>query len=103
MAKAGDELVSPVKGLRTVFQKTAQVTRARCYRWIGSPSWPLLGQPGVLAGDPGGSAGETKDAPNWKEYPKWKNRRQRRPDHSLCRRWRACRSAGRMRSKIVRS
>jgi quercetin dioxygenase-like cupin family protein len=41
MAKAGDELVNPVTGLRTVFRKTAQDTSGELLQvdWIGSPSW----------------------------------------------------------------
>jgi hypothetical protein len=39
MAKAGDELVNPVTGLRTVFRKTAQETSGELLQvdWIGSP------------------------------------------------------------------
>jgi quercetin dioxygenase-like cupin family protein len=41
MAKAGDELVNPVTGLRTVFRKTAQETSSELLQvdWIGSPGW----------------------------------------------------------------
>jgi quercetin dioxygenase-like cupin family protein len=41
MAKAGDELVNPVTGLRTVFRKTAQDTRGELLQvdWIGDPGW----------------------------------------------------------------
>jgi quercetin dioxygenase-like cupin family protein len=41
MAKAGDELVNPVTGLRTVFRKTAQETSGELLQvdWIGSPGW----------------------------------------------------------------
>jgi quercetin dioxygenase-like cupin family protein len=41
MAKAGDELVNPVTGLRTVFRKTAQDTSGELLQvdWIGSPGW----------------------------------------------------------------
>lgn len=41
MAKAGDELVNPVTGLRTVFRKTAQDTSGKLLRvdWIGEPGW----------------------------------------------------------------
>jgi quercetin dioxygenase-like cupin family protein len=41
MAKAGDELVNPVTGLRTVFRKTAQDTKGELLQvdWIGEPSW----------------------------------------------------------------
>jgi quercetin dioxygenase-like cupin family protein len=41
MAKAGDELVNPVTGLRTVFRKTAQDTKGELLQvdWIGSPGW----------------------------------------------------------------
>ena len=41
MAKAGDELVIPVAGLRTVFRKTARQTSGELLQvdWIGSPGW----------------------------------------------------------------
>jgi quercetin dioxygenase-like cupin family protein len=41
MAKAGDELVNTVTGLRTVFRKTAQETSGELLQvdWIGSPGW----------------------------------------------------------------
>jgi quercetin dioxygenase-like cupin family protein len=41
MAKAGDELVNPVTGLRTVFRKTAQDTDGGLLQvdWIGDPGW----------------------------------------------------------------
>ena len=41
MAKAGDELVNPVTGLRTVFRKTAQETSGELLQvdWIGEPDW----------------------------------------------------------------
>jgi quercetin dioxygenase-like cupin family protein len=41
MAKAGDELVNPVTGLRTVFRKTAQDTSGELLQvdWIGEPGW----------------------------------------------------------------
>src|SRR5215208_3139142 len=41
MAKAGDELVNSVTGLRTVFRKTAQETSSELLQvdWIGSPGW----------------------------------------------------------------
>ena len=41
MAKAGDELVNPVTGLRTVFRKTAQETSGELLQvdWIGEPGW----------------------------------------------------------------
>ena len=41
MAKAGDELVNPVTGLKTVFRKTAQDTGGELLRvdWIGEPGW----------------------------------------------------------------
>jgi quercetin dioxygenase-like cupin family protein len=41
MAKAGDELVNPVTGLRTVFRKTAQDTGGELLQvdWIGDPGW----------------------------------------------------------------
>jgi quercetin dioxygenase-like cupin family protein len=41
MAKAGDELVNPVTGLRTVFRKTAQDTSGELLQvdWLGSPGW----------------------------------------------------------------
>jgi quercetin dioxygenase-like cupin family protein len=41
MAKAGDELLNPVTGLRTVFRKTAQETSGELLQvdWIGGPGW----------------------------------------------------------------
>jgi quercetin dioxygenase-like cupin family protein len=41
MAKAGDELVNPVTGLRTKFRKTAQDTSGELLQvdWIGEPGW----------------------------------------------------------------
>jgi len=41
MAKAGDELVNPVTGLRTVFRKTARETDGELLQvdWIGDPGW----------------------------------------------------------------
>jgi hypothetical protein len=41
MAKAGDELINPVTGLRTVFRKTARDTGGELLQvdWIGSPAW----------------------------------------------------------------
>jgi quercetin dioxygenase-like cupin family protein len=41
MARAGDELVNPVTGLRTVFRKTAQETSGELLQvdWIGEPGW----------------------------------------------------------------
>jgi quercetin dioxygenase-like cupin family protein len=41
LAKAGDELVNPVTGLRTVFRKTARETDGELLQvdWIGSPDW----------------------------------------------------------------
>jgi quercetin dioxygenase-like cupin family protein len=41
MAKAGDELVNPVTGLRTVFRKTSQDTSVELLQvdWIGEPGW----------------------------------------------------------------
>jgi quercetin dioxygenase-like cupin family protein len=41
MARAGDELVNPVTGLRTVFRKTAQDTSGELLQvdWIGEPGW----------------------------------------------------------------
>jgi hypothetical protein len=41
MTKAGDELVNPVTGLRTVLRKTAQETSGELLQvdWIGSPGW----------------------------------------------------------------
>lgn len=41
MAKAGDELVNLVTGLKTVFRKTAQDTSGELLRvdWIGEPGW----------------------------------------------------------------
>jgi quercetin dioxygenase-like cupin family protein len=41
MAKAGDELLNPATGLRTVFRKTAQDTSGELLQvdWIGEPGW----------------------------------------------------------------
>jgi quercetin dioxygenase-like cupin family protein len=41
MANAGDELVNPVTGLRTVFRKTARDTDGELLQvdWIGDPGW----------------------------------------------------------------
>jgi quercetin dioxygenase-like cupin family protein len=41
MAKAGDELVNAVTGLRTVFRKTARETGGELLQvdWIGEPGW----------------------------------------------------------------
>jgi quercetin dioxygenase-like cupin family protein len=41
LAKAGDELVNPVTGLRTVFRKTARETSGELLQveWIGEPGW----------------------------------------------------------------
>jgi quercetin dioxygenase-like cupin family protein len=41
MAKAGDELLNPVTGLRTVFRKTAEETSGELLQvdWIGEPKW----------------------------------------------------------------
>jgi hypothetical protein len=41
MAKASDELVNPVTGLRTVFRKTARDTDGELLQvdWIGEPGW----------------------------------------------------------------
>jgi quercetin dioxygenase-like cupin family protein len=41
MAKAGDELVNPVTGLRTVFRKTTRETDGELLQvdWIGEPGW----------------------------------------------------------------
>jgi quercetin dioxygenase-like cupin family protein len=41
MARAGDELVNPVTGLRTVFRKTARETSGELLQvdWIGEPGW----------------------------------------------------------------
>jgi hypothetical protein len=41
MAIAGDELVNPVTGLRTVFRKTARQTSGELLQgdWIGEPGW----------------------------------------------------------------
>ncbi len=41
MAKAGDELINPVTGLRTVFRKTAQDTGGELLQvdWIGESGW----------------------------------------------------------------
>ena len=42
MARAGDELVNPVTGLRTVFRKTARETGGELLQvdWIGEPDGP---------------------------------------------------------------
>ena len=41
MARAGDELVNQVTGLRTVFRKTARQTSGELLQvdWIGEPGW----------------------------------------------------------------
>jgi hypothetical protein len=41
MARAGDELVNPVTGLRTVFRKNAQETSGEQLQvdWISEPGW----------------------------------------------------------------
>jgi uncharacterized RmlC-like cupin family protein len=41
MAKAGDELLNSVTGLRTVFRKTAEETSGELLQvdWIGEPGW----------------------------------------------------------------
>lgn len=41
MARAGDELVNPVTGLRTVFRQTARETTGELLQveWIGEPGW----------------------------------------------------------------
>jgi hypothetical protein len=41
MAKAGNELINPVTGLRTVFRKTARDTDGELLQmeWIGKPGW----------------------------------------------------------------
>ena len=41
MARAGDELLNPVTGLRTVFRKTSRETDGELLQldWIGSPGW----------------------------------------------------------------
>jgi quercetin dioxygenase-like cupin family protein len=41
MARAGDELINPVTGLRTVFRETSRETGGELLRvdWIGSPGW----------------------------------------------------------------
>ena len=41
MTKAGDELLNPVTGLRTMFRKTAEETSGELLQvdWIGEPSW----------------------------------------------------------------
>ena len=41
MARASDELVNPVTGLRTVFRKTARDTAGELLQldWIGEPGW----------------------------------------------------------------
>ncbi len=41
MARAGDELVNPSTGLRTIFRETAQSTNGELLQvdWIGDPGW----------------------------------------------------------------
>ena len=41
MARAGDELVTPATGVRTVFRKTARETSGELLQvdWIGEPGW----------------------------------------------------------------
>ncbi|MGH3022441.1 MAG: cupin domain-containing protein [Gaiellaceae bacterium] len=41
MVRAGDELVNPATGLRTVFRETAETTRGELLQvdWIGRPGW----------------------------------------------------------------
>jgi hypothetical protein len=41
MARAGDELVNAVTGLRTVFRKNTQETSGELLQvdWIGEPGW----------------------------------------------------------------
>jgi hypothetical protein len=41
MAKAGDELINPVTGLRTIFRQTARDTGGELLQvdWIGGPGW----------------------------------------------------------------
>jgi quercetin dioxygenase-like cupin family protein len=41
MAKAGEEFVNPVTGLRTIFRKTAEETSGELLQvdWIGEPGW----------------------------------------------------------------
>lgn len=41
MVRAGDELVNPASGLRTIFRETAQTTGGELLQvdWIGSPDW----------------------------------------------------------------
>ncbi|MDF2704007.1 MAG: hypothetical protein K0S10_2953, partial [Rubrobacteraceae bacterium] len=41
MARAGDELLNPVTGLKTVFRKTSRETDGELLQvdWIGSPGW----------------------------------------------------------------
>ena len=41
MARAGDELVNPATGLRTVFRETARTTNGELLQvdWIGDPGW----------------------------------------------------------------
>ncbi len=41
MAKAGDELINRLTGLRTIFRKTAQETNGELLQvdWIGDPGW----------------------------------------------------------------
>jgi quercetin dioxygenase-like cupin family protein len=43
MARAGDELLNPVTGLRTVFRKTAEETSGELLQvdWIGEPGWTM--------------------------------------------------------------
>jgi hypothetical protein len=51
MAKAGDELVNPLTGLKTVFRKTAQETSGELLQvdWIGSPGWTTGPTTSILA------------------------------------------------------
>jgi Tol biopolymer transport system component len=41
MARAGDELVNQITGLRTIFRKTAEETNGELLQvdWIGDPTW----------------------------------------------------------------
>jgi hypothetical protein len=63
MAKAGDELVKPVTGLRTVFRKTAPDTYGELLQvdWIGELGWTT--GPGHVTGCPVSYADQMKDVP----------------------------------------
>lgn len=76
MAKAGDELVNPVTGLRTVFRKTAPDAYGELLKvdWIGEPGWTT--GPGHVTGCPVSYAGQMKELPEVKGVPeKWKRSR----------------------------